>query len=527
VGKGLCLSLVLAAVSLGAGRGEAADQVVIPYGATGYRYLQTAHGGAPGFEAPAFDDSDWATGDAAFGVGGGCPIDSTIKTTWSPNTDMLLRKSFDLPAGYSVRIGVAIDNDVDVFVNGHAVGPRFVHELCATRDSIVFLVNPAFLVPGAANLLAVRAIDRGGLSLVDVQVTLTPIDTDGDGVFDFEDNCPLVSNPDQTDADTDGIGDACDDDGDNDGVPDGEDNCPLTPNEDQADYDDDGVGDACDTDRDGDEIGDDDDNCPAVPNHEQTDTDGDGVGDACDPDDDNDGVCDAAGGGPGCTGGPDNCATVANADQTDLDGDGIGDACDADVDGDGVDNPADNCPRAANADQNDTDHDGQGDACDPDDDNDGIPDARDNCPFVANLDQSDLDRDGAGDACDADRDGDGVPTGDDNCPDVANTDQRDTDGDGRGDACDGDVDGDDVPNDRDICAATPPGAVVDPTSGCSIAQLCPCGTQRGTTTAWKNHGAYVSCVAHATNDFKAAGLITDSEKGEAMSTAGQSACGKK
>ena len=35
-------------------------------------------------------------------------------------------------------------------------------------------------------------------------------DSDGDGVDDVEDNCPVVSNPDQLDSDGDGLGDACD-----------------------------------------------------------------------------------------------------------------------------------------------------------------------------------------------------------------------------------------------------------------------------------------------------------------------------
>lgn len=35
------------------------------------------------------------------------------------------------------------------------------------------------------------------------------LDSDGDGVIDDLDNCPSISNPDQADSDTDGIGDAC------------------------------------------------------------------------------------------------------------------------------------------------------------------------------------------------------------------------------------------------------------------------------------------------------------------------------
>jgi len=37
----------------------------------------------------------------------------------------------------------------------------------------------------------------------------TQLDTDGDGVPDFLDNCPLIPNPDQKDSDFDGVGDAC------------------------------------------------------------------------------------------------------------------------------------------------------------------------------------------------------------------------------------------------------------------------------------------------------------------------------
>lgn len=351
-------------------------------------------------------------------------------------------------------------------------------------------------------------------------------DQDGDGICTVEDNCPDVANPDQSDSDNDGSGDACDADTDGDGVDDGADNCPFTANPDQSDIDSDGLGNVCDGDPDGDGVAD-ADNCPLVPNPFQEDTDSDGVGDDCDEDDDNDGICDIDEAGASCTAGPDNCATVVNPDQADLDSDNIGDACDADLDGDGIENGADNCPIDTNPGQDDTDTDGAGDVCDADDDNDGVLDTSDNCALIVNPGQTDTDQDGRGDVCDADLDGDGVDNSIDNCPTTANSGQSDWDGDSIGDSCDLDIDGDGVANDVDACSATPIGDLVHQDNGCSIAQLCPCDGQRGTTVPWKNHGKYVSCRAHAANDFLSKGLITDAEKDAIMSEAGQSACGNK
>ncbi len=165
-------------------------------------------------------------------------------------------------------------------------------------------------------------------------------DFDGDGVIDPDDNCSVLDNPEQEDADGDLIGDVCDPDRDTaegdldgDGVTDSEDNCVALDNEMQQDLDLDGLGDVCDEDDDGDGVPDlmmlgdldgdsiDDgrDNCVALDNPTQENWDGDALGDVCDEDDDGDGIFDAV----------DNCQFVANADQTDTDTDFVGDLCDA------------------------------------------------------------------------------------------------------------------------------------------------------------------------------------------------------
>jgi hypothetical protein len=94
---------------------------------------------------------------------------------------------------------------------------------------------------------------------------ITATDSDGDGVEDSADNCPLVFNPIlpvndgvQADFDGDSLGDVCDP-------------CPLSEEAecDPNDYDSDG-------------FDNDNDNCPYISNEDQTDSDSDMIGDVCD-----------------------------------------------------------------------------------------------------------------------------------------------------------------------------------------------------------------------------------------------------
>ncbi len=108
-------------------------------------------------------------------------------------------------------------------------------------------------------------------------------DIDGDGVANASDNCPGEPNADQTDVNTNGVGDVCDQelDWDLDGLADRKDNCPKVPNPDQSNRDRDKLGDACDDDLDGDRVHNDDDNCALWRNRDQEDRNANLIGDAC------------------------------------------------------------------------------------------------------------------------------------------------------------------------------------------------------------------------------------------------------
>ncbi len=150
-------------------------------------------------------------------------------------------------------------------------------------------------------------------------------DSDGDGVLDEHDACPLEAEDMDGFSDEDGCPDP---DNDQDGIPDERDRCPNDAEDLDGDADDDGCP---DVDTDGDGIQDGYDSCP----NEPEDFDGDRDEDGCpDNDRDQDGIPDDV----------DQCPD----EPEDTDGYGDEDGCpETDFDGDGIPDDTDQCPDQA------------------------------------------------------------------------------------------------------------------------------------------------------------------------------------
>jgi hypothetical protein len=178
------------------------ETILVPYGADGWRYREVHNGSGIGFEAGP-EDLTWnfKSGIAPFGGGsdlapGACPLQAGVQTPWLTDTDMLLRRTVTIPRGTTnVKVKVVIDNDAKVYWNDQDVGGGGLRGGCPRRDNPVEV--PVTVSPeGGDYLLAIRAIDVGVESFVDVQVTGVLADQIGPDLLVQSAEC--IRNPDNT-----------------------------------------------------------------------------------------------------------------------------------------------------------------------------------------------------------------------------------------------------------------------------------------------------------------------------------------
>ncbi|MFM7019787.1 MAG: putative Ig domain-containing protein [Aquirufa sp.] len=249
------------------------------------------------------------------------------------------------------------------------------------------------------------------------------LDSDGDGIIDSADQCPLLFGTAQlngcpVDSDGDGYFDSIDDlDDDNDGILDTVENAACNQ-----------PGASCDTDGD------------TIPNRLDLDSDGDGIKDVIEAggtDANNDGKAD---GSVNTSGVPSSAGSGLS--PADTDSDGLANSYDTDSDGDTVLDNVDQCRLVAgsvllNGCPVDSDGDGVFDTLgDLDDDNDGILDTIENAACNPSSATCDTDGDNIPNYLDLDSDGDGIK-------DVIETGGTDANNDGK---ADGSVNGSGIPS---------------------------------------------------------------------------------
>jgi hypothetical protein len=111
--------------------------------------------------------------------------------------------------------GITVDFDAaDLFVPGTWTTGS-THQIDLTTTVATSVPNGTYTISfsatGATSDKTTSNSATYTVTITGCTITSTVTDTDGDGIPDVDDNCPAVANPDQANADTDGAGNACDD----------------------------------------------------------------------------------------------------------------------------------------------------------------------------------------------------------------------------------------------------------------------------------------------------------------------------
>ena len=168
--------------------------------------------GSPGWvvSASPFGTAPFGSGTSVDGNQFGCALSNlpNLNLAWptfplqtstgnldqDPSSIFLMQATFFVPTDWTpnVQIGVAVDNDVQIFLNGADItnqgvvaagtsasydGSQFlIHDGCASQDSyVITLPVTSFHTGTSPNVIAIRARDRGAESYLDVRVSsVTP-----------------------------------------------------------------------------------------------------------------------------------------------------------------------------------------------------------------------------------------------------------------------------------------------------------------------------------------------------------------
>ena len=113
-----------------------------------------------------------------------------------------------------IKPDISGTDNIDSFTYGHWFGTSASSPQVAGAAALIWQKFPSFSANQVQSYLEATAIDMGSAGKDNIygsgRLNLLIGDSDGDVILDSADNCPTVYNPDQADADNDGIGDACD-----------------------------------------------------------------------------------------------------------------------------------------------------------------------------------------------------------------------------------------------------------------------------------------------------------------------------